>query len=255
MMEFEFSTLSEYLGLVAEIPSMFNCHSSDLWYRGIKDENLKLIPGIIWRNISTEREESIIAEFLRYASNYSTIRPKSAFEQYVLMQHYGLPTRLLDWSLSPLISLYFALEKEIENSSQRIVWVIDPREINNKSIGFNAIISPNQFKLSMVENYLPKYLRSSTVGIPNTPVAIELPLMNQRVTAQKGVFTMHGYNTESIDEYYNKHKLNHIAKLKIRSESNRKKLLQDLYSIGFKEDDIYQDLNSLSSRIIREYDI
>ncbi len=171
------------------------------------------------------------------------------------MQHYGLPTRLLDWSLSPLVSLYFALEQEIDISSKRVVWVIEPRTMNQQSIKFKGVIAPNNFKSSMIKNYLPKYLRNNNDNIPKMPVAIELPLLNKRVTAQKGVFTMHCFNAVSIDEYYRESKLKNIVKLKIRSENDRYKLLEDLYALGFKEDDIYQDLNSLSRRIIREYNI
>jgi len=248
----EFSDLSEYLEVVGSISTTFNCHHSDLWFRGVKDESLGLVPGVIWRGLNETKEESITAEFLTYFQNYTSKKTNNVFELYTLMQHYGLPTRLLDWSLSPLVSLYFALEQE-NNDTTRVVWVMQPHEMNEKSANFKGVIAPNEFKESMVNNYLPKYLRNNNNEVPSTPIAITLPLLNQRVTSQKGVFTLHGFSDSPIDKYFSDNGLNKIIKLKLRNESDRVKIQNQLYATGIKEDDIYQDLNSLSKRILREF--
>lgn len=252
MKNFEFSSLSEYLQIVANLRRDFDCHQSDIWFRGINDDTLALVPGVIWRKIAENREQSMIAEFMTYFSNYTNIRPATAFDCYALMQHYGLPTRFLDWSTSPLVSLYFSLEKH-DNKKQRAVWAINPHPMNLKSINYEAVIAPNNFKPSIITKYLPKYLRDSKEPVPETPVAVCVPLQNQRVTSQKGVFTLHGFSSEPIDKFYERNKIPAIAKLRLKSENLRENILTDLYSAGIKEDDIYQDLNSLSNRIIREY--
>lgn len=254
MKNYEFSSLSEYLKIVASLPREFNCHHSDIWFRGIKDDSLALVPGIIWRKVNELREMSLVSEFMTYFSNYTDIRPTTAFDYYALMQHYGLPTRLLDWSISPLVSLFFALEQK-NDGKQRAVWAIRPHAMNEKSVDFNGVMAPNNFKTSRISDYLPKYLRDNQNPVPAAPVAVSVPFMNQRVTSQKGAFTLHGFSDEPIDQFYERNGLTDIAKLCLKSEERRDEILNDLYSAGVKEDDIYQDLNSLSNRIMREFSI
>ncbi|MCC4783063.1 FRG domain-containing protein [Vibrio splendidus] len=254
MENLKFSSLSEYLEIIRELPEKFNCHASDLWYRGIKDQTMELIPGICWREINPNREESLVAEFMTYYQNYSKHEPNNALELLALMQHYGLPTRLLDWSMSPLVSLYFALEQD-NNDATRVVWAMRPQLLNELSIDYKGIVAPNDFRPTMINDYLPKYLRSNNADVPEAPVALSLPMVNQRMTSQKGVFTLHGFNKNSIDKYISNSKELGCIKIELESEEFRQQVLQELYSSGLKEDDVYQDLNSLSTRIMREYGI
>ncbi|TDM51424.1 FRG domain-containing protein [Aliivibrio fischeri] len=255
MKEFSFKNLSEYLEITSSLPGLFNCHPSDIWFRGIKDTKMKLVPGVVWRGMSEETEESAISEFMTYCQNYHGRKESNAYEVYALMQHYGLPTRLLDWSLSPLVSLYFALEQDNDGGAQRAIWAMAPYELNMKTMDFAGIIMPSEFNQSPTGDYLPRYLRVNQDPVPNLAAAISLPFTNQRVTSQKGAFTIHGYNSVPLDEIFTRYGLNGIACIKLKSEEYRLPLLDQLYSIGMREDDIYQDLNSLSKRIVRELGI
>ncbi|EJL6920380.1 FRG domain-containing protein [Vibrio cholerae] len=248
-----FKNLTEYLEITSSLQESFNCHHSEIWFRGIKDTKMKLVPGVVWRGMSEGDEESVISEFMAYYQNYHGKKVTNPYELYALMQHYGLPTRLLDWSLSPLVSLYFALEQDNDEGAQRAVWSMTPYELNNKVMNYKGIIAPSEFSKSPDYLYLPKYLRNDESPVPNQAIAISLPFTNQRVTSQKGGFTIHSYNSLPLDEIFKSNDLNNIVCIKLESEEYRSQLLEELYSIGMKEDDIYQDLNSLSKRIVREY--
>lgn len=57
-----------------------------------------------------------------------------------LMQHYGLPTRLLDWSESPLVALYFALSSDEDAKADAAVWVLNPMKLNKKWVMENMCL-------------------------------------------------------------------------------------------------------------------
>jgi FRG domain. len=69
-----------------------------------------------------DNEEQIIETFKREAIPYVDYRVDNDWQWLTIAQHNGVPTRLLDWSLNPLVALWFAVEYSIENPENRIVW-------------------------------------------------------------------------------------------------------------------------------------
>ena len=92
----------------------------EMLFRGVTDENYTLAPSIgrdtaqNTGNYIDTLEENLLNEFKRLTVPILKSSPQSEFEWLFLAQHYGLPTRLLDWSSNPLIGLFFATEREDE---------------------------------------------------------------------------------------------------------------------------------------------
>lgn len=85
-------------------------------------------------------EGNVQAEFYRKAAPYLTEEKieSTRANRYFLMQHYGIPTRLLDWSENALIPLYFSVKSEANKDADAVVWILDPFELNNFTINLSS---------------------------------------------------------------------------------------------------------------------
>jgi hypothetical protein len=82
-------------------------------YRGVSDATYDLLPSVgRWSGPERERlnwERQLFNDFKTRAGGYLSVIPQNDWEWLFLAQHHGLPTRLLDWTSSPLVALHFAL--------------------------------------------------------------------------------------------------------------------------------------------------
>lgn len=91
--------------------SKVNLDEYEVFYRGESSYYEKTIPGIFHNNNNLENEHKLFRELeLRYPNVFDNA--KSTIDKLAIMQHYGLPTRLLDFTTNPLLALYMAIDKE-----------------------------------------------------------------------------------------------------------------------------------------------
>ena len=142
MIKQEICTIDELLQFVN---SLYQEHGMRLWYRGEENASLKLIPSIQRSKKRLDAERYITNDFYTRARQIIDNPPeKHNYAGWVsLMQHYGLPTRMLDWSQSPLIAVFFATETYRElPETDGCVWVLAPGLLNEQE-GFGNCIIPS----------------------------------------------------------------------------------------------------------------
>jgi len=148
MKTFKPRTLAEF---VATVEALQAVAEGPLWYRGCRTVSHQLLPSLYrprWRTTGagdfSSLEAALVARFRERSIPYLA-RPLGAddLDTLFLMQHFGVPTRLLDWSENPFTGLYFAL-RNVEHRLSRIgrlicldspvVWVLDPAKWNHGAL-------------------------------------------------------------------------------------------------------------------------
>ena len=257
MKNIKIKTLSGFINAIKKIGILLPIAGEDIWYRGISDDSYKLVPGTVWRAIDDTKHRGIIEEWLNDYILYSDIALKDGFDIYALAQHYGLPTRLLDWTTSPLTALYFALEKEEENE-KRIVWCMNPHALNKITVKWNGHISISDKTIRAeleLDKYLPAPLSTTDGKLKDGPIALRVQPKNRRLSSQKGCFTLHGKSELAINDLLENKSPSNIVKIEINGKSTRENIRRELFLMGITEDSIFQDLNSLSTRLMRNWGV
>lgn len=219
-----------------------------IWYRGHADAKWQLMPGYI-RSQRTVSETTLMARFRQSAAMLTERLPNSEFDWLFLMQHYGVPTRLLDWSESPLVALYFAVEPQIESAKvDGALWCLNPHKLNKQA----NIKSPDE------EYYIPSFEDEEMAGytpesvsrqrrLELSPAATIATRNNSRIQAQSGTFTVHHSLIIPIEDIGDR---NHVVKYFIPSE-RKSYLFDELRSLGVNRFSLFPELASVG-RILSE---
>lgn len=221
------------------------------WFRGHQRKRWKLIPSIFRLSpFSSEMEYTLRGEFAVRAPalNSAEVLPArdNSWDLYFLMQHYSAPTRLLDWTESPVIALYFAL-RDNPGYYDSAVWMLDPFELN-KTVLDNAgeVIAPSAPGASKeladkIAPWLPE--RWSKSEIPDLPVAIFPTHIARRISNQKSCFTIHGKREDGLDHFaYQENSF--LQKIIIPADSVERVLIE-LQDFGIDETTVFPDLEGL----------
>jgi len=195
-------------------------------YRGVDNASFDLTPSLFRHKVITDFDDSekrLMWLFKTYAVAHLQRVPGSNLEWLTIARHHGLPTRLLDWSLSPLVACFFAVYRQ--PAVDGAVYIYD-----NRDSWLNVI----------EEDVDPKTLPK---------IGALLPLhATRRVSAQSGAFTVHPTAQPTLDS-------DEINKIIIPGKLKRE-FLQNLVRFGIHHGTLFPDLDGLSNyiRYLHDYE-
>jgi FRG domain len=172
-----------------------------VWYRGLKLSAYELVPSL-YRYSNGRAVERAIFEDFEAAGGRSWPNDAEEFpidadwKALFFMQHYGIPTRLLDWTDSLPIAIAFAvLDRELDYREDGAVVVLDPLKLN-KNGGQNELKRPDGSY-----RYKSVYWHHDPVT-PEKPLAMATPkgYINDRMAGQRGTFVIYGEDQRPLDK-------------------------------------------------------
>lgn len=246
MKELEISSVPD---LISALEQDFKGYGGAVWFRGQANKAWKLNPGYL-RLAEPPSESTLLKRFKQSAAMLLDRDPKDTFDWLFLMQHYGLPTRLLDWSESPLVALYFAVEdQERTPDVDAAIWCLLPSELNKKA---NIMDDHEEFFIPSFDdveltNYSIESLSSGPKRTKLLPIATIATRNNSRIQAQLGVFTIHHLDDIAIEDIGD---AAHVVKYSIPA-GRRALILDQLRLLGFSKFTMFPELASIGENIKR----
>lgn len=220
------------------------------WFRGQENHQWLLQPKIYRTGFDSLYEREMIRDFKLKSLQHINGAIANEIDWLVLMQHYGMPTRLIDWSESYLIAIFFAVE-HCDNKNDGAIWIIDPWKLNIKSLKQQTVpISSSDLLSEYYINVSDETIQRSIKSY--LPSAFRPTYNNTRIIAQKGMFTIHGRRKTPIEKTLSTQIKNGIYKIRINKEKKRR-IYQELCQAGITRDVVYPDLSGLCETIAEKY--
>ncbi len=184
--------------------------------------------------------------------------PTSEWEWMFLVRHHGLPSRLLDWTESPLIGLFFTVPENSRPKGRKVdgvLWCLLPSRLNESALQWptnsNALPmltdKPEEYSLAENEavlNYLPSRVRQLQAGSAKVPLpAAGLSVRTtRRIQAQMGVFTVHHADKMALEAVGDG---THIWRFIIPSKC-QEKIVDELRRIKITRSSVFPELDNVA---------
>ena len=234
---------------------------SNYLYRGLSSVDYHLITSLE-RNCKGESgklEHALLRNFAKYALANHALTDNSVWAQLTIGQHHGLPTRMLDWTYSPLMALHFSVSEssfKCFSDHDSVIWAIHVPEMNellpekyrealNKEGAFFFTID----MLNSVTTNLNDY--DSDMKTKKAMVLLEPPSIDQRIINQYSYFSIIPQGLGNIEEFLGQNTKK--TKKYIIDKNVRWEIRDLLDTLNINERIVYPGLDGVAAWLKRHY--
>ncbi len=248
-----------------------------IFYRGHSSSKFELKPSI-YRTKSLISNEDILFKDIIARSPYEFKECDSTFEKLVKMQHYSLPTRLLDITSNPLVALFFACKDDSQENEDGRLYRFEVKEREMKYFDSDAVsvvsnISRRPMSFSIehlngeddrdtvndddVIQYLLHEIRSEKPHFSavidkkhlECVFCVKPKLDNPRIIRQEGAFFIFGIDGNKTKPAY----FDYDHESYIISKSDKKKILKQLDTLGINESTLFPEIEHVARHLREKY--
>lgn len=279
------NSVSRFIEKLKELNSKYenDLEVHELFFRGHANIDWSLSPSI-YRDSLVENEHNFYREIISETpENFYNLN--STFQKLVKMQHYGIPTRLMDITSNPLVGLYFSCLPKMndykkEAEGEVVLFRVPKHEVKFSDSDTVSILSNiskmnNNFSFEIADSSnLENFCRQKNISLLlheirqekngflplinpkdfKKTVFVKPPLENQRLIRQEGAFLVFGINKEkrkpaSVPQDY---VLKDNLRFVIEAES-KKNILEELRLLGIHEAKLFPEIDRISKHILSKY--
>lgn len=272
-------------GLVCKNPV-----ANNFIFRGMENREYHLLPGIFRKSINKDEEtgqvmindkyleygteKGILKHFIQEASAYINEPVINNYGRWAeIAQHYGTPTRFLDWTTNPLVALYFACESNSKDDA--VVWVCHQANYNETEKAIDEErLSDNKLRMELI-NELIEYgakREKEKTNLPQFPILYRPYFRDSRMSSQCSYFMVWGMKQKALDEMINDENYMQYVDLQENKEieyttlmfsqfffkfyihaSDKQNIMRELNLMGINAKTLFPGLDGIGRYIERTY--
>lgn len=269
------STVNSFINEVLKLK--YDLKSESIFYRGHSKITYDLTPSI-YREQWIKYESNLFRELIiRHPNDFNNQR--FTFEMLTKMQHYELPTRLLDITSNPLVALYFACNDNSSRTAEVYVFKVKNEEIKYYDSDTVCCISnivrihddlniellPSSKKefnsskaikklLHEIKNEKPHFTDEIIKEDLQKTIFVKPKLNNERIIRQSGAFILFGIGEDkySCAKASNVYKPRKIHKFIIEGEK-KKQIIGELAKLGITHSRLFPEIDKTSNQLKKDY--
>jgi hypothetical protein len=178
-------------------------------FRGLSDESYRLKTSLMRLGGNYAKMEKLLIRNFRKYAHRDVVPQDSIWNWLSIAEHHGLPTRLLDWTFSPLIAVHFATCNPEKFNLNGAVWCVDfikthellPKKLKSLLKRETAL----QFNAEMLGKAVKSLQEFDKLSSSDFVVFFEPPSLDERIVNQYALFSIMSNPRALLDDWLKKH--------------------------------------------------